>query len=135
MASRVVLISKFWKTILEPCYICSFSIKNCICKISWKKIKVYRLHMNSENLRLFICYCTYNYSSRDEHGPIRTVPTDATFVQKKKFRYYTQILLTHSQPKNKNCIKMSTQSQVLYKPKNHQTNVTTFNANRSITVT
>ena len=73
-----------------------------------------------------------HYTSRDEHGPIRTVLTDVTFVRKKKLRYYKEIRLT-----------LSTKERKLYqnadrkpsKPKNHQPNKTTFNANRSITVT
>ena len=39
--------------------------------------------MNSENLGLFICYCIYNYTSRDEHSPIKTALTDVTFVKEK----------------------------------------------------
>ena len=45
--------------------------------------------------------CRYNYTScsmrRARHGPIRTVLTDVT---------------KHAQPKNRNCIKMLTQSLI-----------------------
>jgi len=44
---RVVLIWKVWKIIREPGWICSFSVKNYLRKISQKKIDVYRLHMSS----------------------------------------------------------------------------------------
>ena len=52
--------------------------------------------MHSENLKLFICYSMYNYTSPDEHGPIRTALTDVTLVLKKKLQYYKQIRSTLS---------------------------------------
>ena len=52
-----------------------------------------------------------HYTSRDEHDPIRTVLTNVTFVWKKNCDT-TRKSGKHSQPKNQNCTKMSTQSQI-----------------------
>ena len=72
------------------------------------------------------------YTSLDEHGPIKTVLTKCTFVWKKKLRYYKVIRFTLSTTEPKLYKNVDTKPS---KPKNHQPNKTTINANRLITVT
>ena len=83
--------------------------------------------MNSENLRLFICYCIYNYTARDEHGSIRTVLTDVTFVYEKKLRYHKQIRLTLSTKEPKSYQNVDTKptinQEIIYLMKPHLTQI------------
>ena len=83
------------------------------------------------------------YTSLDEHGPIRTVLTNVTFVWKKKIailqenpvytlNHRTKITLSTTEPNTKPNKNVDTKPS---KPRNHQPNKTTFNANRLLTVT
>ena len=90
--------------------------------------------MNSENLSLFICCSIYNYTSRDERGPIRTVLTDVTYLCLEE-----KITILQANPAktlNQRTELVSKCRHIAkYEPKNHQRIETTFNANRLITET
>ena len=74
--------------------------------------------MISENLKLFICYCIYNYTLRDEHSPIGTVLTGVTFFLEEK------IVIVQANPVNtfnkRTELVSKCRHKAKYKPRNHQ---------------
>ena len=101
----------------------NISEKNCSLQVAHEQRKFEISHM--------LPYIQY-YTSLDEHGPIITVPTNVTFVWKKKLQYYNEIRFTLSTTGPKLYKNVDTKPS---KPRNHQPNKTTFNANPLITVT
>ena len=88
--------------------------------------------MNSENLRLFICYCIMQLYITRQALPYQNGSNRCNLCLEKKLRYYKEIQLTLSTKKPKLYQNVDTKPT---KPRNHQPNETTFNANQLITVT
>ena len=68
--------------------------------------------MNSENLRLFICYRIYNIIHHKMSTSLSERFKQMQLLFGRKNYDTTRKFGKHSQPKNQNCIKMPTESQV-----------------------
>ena len=86
--------------------------------------------MNSENLRLFICLLYIQLYITRQARPYQNGSNRCD--RTKKLRCYKQIRLTLSTKETNLYQNVDTKPS---KPRNHQSNETTFNANRLITVT
>ena len=89
--------------------------------------------MNSENLRLFICYSIYNSILRDEHGSIKTILT--VCLDEKNAILQANPVNSVNTLNQRTEVVSKCQHKSKYKPKNHQPNETTFNTNWLITGT